>query len=400
MDKPIVIVGAGLAGTRAAEALRVHGFRGRVVLLGAERALPYQRPALSKEVLTDAQVSLPPLWLQPEAFYREQQLELRPAVTVTALWLAQKTVWLAGGEPLEFERLIIATGSAPRRLSVPGALLPGVRSLRTWEDALAVRAALQPGARVVVVGAGLLGLEVALAAKARGARVTVLERGAAVLSRCVGPQVGAALVPFLEQQGIAVRLGAQVNAVQGRAFADSVELATGEVLAADLVVAALGTEPTTGWLGHSGVVVNDGVVVDAFGRSSAPDVFAAGDVASAWSEQLGRHVRMESFAFAAAHGAAVGRNALAPVEVVEPRPAGSTVLFGRRLQFAGAIRGDERCQLNGDPVSGRFHAVLLRGPLVVGAVALGQPKEFAALRTLVGRTAPVQSESPGASLSP
>lgn len=397
MDKPIVIVGAGLAGTRAAEALRVHGFTGRVVLVGAERALPYQRPALSKEVLAGAQVPFATLWLQPEAFYTQHRLELRLGATATALWLKTKTVWLAGGEPLEFDRLIIASGSAPRRLTVPGALLPGVRTLRTWEDALAVRTGLQPGARVVVVGGGLLGAEVAAAARSRGARVTLVERGPALLSRSVGPTVGAALVPFLEAHGVDVRLEATVTAVQGRARADALELAGGEVLAADLVVVALGVEPSVGWLGHSGVELQDGVLVDRFGRSSARDVFAAGDVASAWSDAQGRHVRLESYGFASAHGWAVGRNVLEPLEPVDPRPSGGTVLFGQRLQFAGALRGDERCELVGQPARGRFTAVLSREGEIVGAVALGQPKLFAALRALIGR--PAGAQAPTASIS-
>lgn len=384
MPGQIVIVGAGLAATRAAEAIRGSGHAGKVLLLGAEHAWPYQRPALSKEVLTEAGTSFSSLMLQPEAFYREQQLEVRQGTRATRLGVDERIVLLTSGERVPWERLVIATGSTPRRLEVPGAGLPGVHTLRTWEDALSVRDGLRPGARVVVVGAGLLGLEVASAAAAKGAQVTVLERGDALLTRAVGRQAGAALLGFVETK-VEVRLRTQVASVVGERRVEGVALRSGEVLPADVVVAALGVSPTTGWLESSGLVLSDGVVVDEFGRASAEGVFAAGDVASAWSPDLGRHRRWESYGFAWQHGFTVGRNVLGAREASSPRPSGSTELFGRRLQFSGVLRGEETCQVLGEPASGRFIALLARQGILSAVVVLGQPRSFAAVRACVGQ---------------
>ena len=415
MADPIVIVGAGLAGARAAEAIREQGHAGPVLLLGAEPSWPYQRPALSKEVLTGPAPSLPELWLQPEAFYRDQRIEVRRGVAATALALAQRRLSLTTGEQLSWDRLIIATGSTPRMLEVPGAALPGVRTLRTWEDALAARELMKPGARVVVVGGGLLGLEVASAAITNGATVTLLERGRALLSRCVGSLVGASLVPFVQASGVKVRLHARVARVVGTHRAEAVVTEDGEVHDADLVVVALGVRPTTDWLEGSGLELGDGVKVDSFGRTSAPGVFAAGDVASVWSPALERYVRAESYAFAAEHGFAVGQNVLSEMKQARPvcpslsrtdrksapvssdrpdwslsRPlipthSGGTTLFGRRLQFSGDHRAEETCHVFGEPGTGSFVALLGREGRLTGRVALGQPQTFRALAPYVGQ---------------
>ncbi|MDP3154824.1 MAG: FAD-dependent oxidoreductase [Archangium sp.] len=386
MSGSIVIVGAGLAGSRAAEAIREYGHAGPVLMLGAEQAWPYQRPALSKEVLRDERVTLPSLWLQPERFYSEQRIEVRRGVIATALSLEKQHVALSSGEAVSWDRLIIATGSSPRRLAVPGAHLPGVRSVRTWEDAVALREDLRPGSRIVVIGGGLLGLEVASAAKERGAHATVLERGSALLSRSLGALAGAALTPFIEAMGVMVRLRTQVERVLGATRVEGVLSTFGEVHAADLVVVALGAEPAIGWLAGSGLTLGDGVVVDEFGRTSAPGVFAAGDVASPWSPSLGRRLRVESYGFAAQHGFSVGQNAVGAMEATFPNPSGSTELFGKRLQFSGEHQGDETCHLMGEPARGRFVALLGRGGLLVGRVTLGQPHTFGVLKACLGQT--------------
>ncbi|MDP1829765.1 MAG: FAD-dependent oxidoreductase [Archangium sp.] len=384
MSAAIVIAGAGLAGSRAAEAIRGYGHEGPVLMLGAEPWWPYQRPALSKEVLTEASTTLSSLWLQPEDFYGAQQVEVRRGSPVAALSLEDRVLLLSSGERVAWDRLVIATGSTPRRLDVPGAHLQGVRSLRTWEDARALRDGLGAGARVVVVGGGLLGLEVASAAVARGAEVTVLERGEALLTRVIGRLAGAALVPFVSGK-VTLRLGAEVARLRGERRVEGVVLASGEVLAADLVVAALGVSPNTAWLESSGLRLLDGVVVDEFGRASAEGIFAAGDVASAWNPALGRHLRLESYGFAAQHGFTVGRNVAGAREAVFPWPSGSTELFGKRLQFSGFQQGEETCHVLGEPASGRFTALLARHGLLAAVMVLGQPRHFASLRGQVGQ---------------
>lgn len=384
MSPQIVIVGAGLAGSRAAEAIREYGHDGPVLMLGAEPWGPYQRPPLSKDVLTREGTTLSSLWLQPEGFYRDHQVEVRRGATAVALNVADRFVLLSSQERVPWDRLVIATGSTPRRLEVPGADLPGVRSLRTWDDAQALREGLRAGTRVVVAGGGLLGLEVASAAAARGAEVTVLERGEALLTRAVGPLAGAALVPFVADK-VRLRLGAQLVRVLGEGGVEGVVLGSGEVLPADLVVVALGVSPATAWLDSSGLRLRDGVVVDELGRASVEGIFAAGDVASAWSPALGRHLRLESYSFAAQHGLTVGRNAAGAHEAIAPWHAGSTELFGRRLQFSGLPLGDETCHVLGEPVSGRFIALLARQGLLSAVVVLGQPRHFVALRGQVGQ---------------
>lgn len=385
MPDPIVIVGAGLAGARAAEAIREQGHEGLVLMLGTEPSWPYQRPALSKDVLTRAAPSLPELWLQPEAFYRDHRIEVRRGVTAASLALAQRRLTLTTREQLAWDRLIIATGATPRRLDVPGAALPGVRTLRTWDDALSVRDHLTPGARVVVVGGGLLGLEVASAAMVKGAAVTVLERGSALLSRCVGSLVGAALVPFVQANGVPVRLHARVARIVGTDRAEAVVTEAGEALDADLVVVALGVRPTTDWLEGSGLELGDGVQVDSFGRTSSPGVFAAGDVASVWSPSLERHLRAESYAFASEHGFAVGQNVLGGAKALVPTHSGGTTLLGRRLQFSGDLGEETICHFFGEPPTGNLVALLSRQGRLTGRVTLGQPQLFRALAPYVGQ---------------
>lgn len=363
MSDPIVIVGAGLAGSRAAEAIREQGHAGPVLMLGAEQAWPYQRPALSKEVLLDAEPSLAALWLQPEEFYREQGIEVRRGVTANSLSPDRRRLWLSTGEEVRWDRLIIATGSTPRALEVPGGALSGVRTLRTWDDAIKLREQVKPGARIVVVGGGLLGLEVASAAIAKGAEVTVLERGNGLLSRCVGSLVGSALVPFVQASGVEVRLLSQVDRVIGTGRAEAVVTRSEEVHEADLVVVALGVRPATDWLEGSGLAIGDGVKVDQFGRTSLPGIFAAGDVAAVWSPSLEQHVRGERFSFASEHGFAVGQNVLGATKAVNPWHSGGTELFGRRLQFSGDRREEETCHVIGDPSQGRFVALLARSGL-------------------------------------
>lgn len=385
MSDSIVIVGAGLAGSRAVEAIREQGYAGSVLMLGAEQAWPYQRPALSKEVLTDLEPALPNLWLQSEDFYREQRIEVRRGVAVTSLAPAHRRLSLATGEQVSWDRLIIATGSTPRALEVPGSTLPGVQTLRTWDDAISIRDKVKPGARVVVVGGGLLGLELASAAISKGAAVTLLERGTALLSRCVGELVGAALVPFVQAAGVNVRLHARVERIIGASRAEAVVTTNGETHEADLVIVALGVRPATQWLEGSGLELGDGVKVDSLGRTSAPDVFAAGDVASVWSPSLERHVRGESYAFASEHGFAVGQNVLGGTKALIPALAGGTTLFGHRLQFSGDHREVETCHVFGEPGASEFIALLVRKGRLTGRVALSQPQAFRVLASHVGQ---------------
>ncbi|MDA8251301.1 MAG: FAD-dependent oxidoreductase, partial [Rhodospirillales bacterium] len=268
-----VIVGAGQAGAHAAMAARTAGLEGRIVLVGEEAHAPYERPPLSKAALTD-EPPPEPGWFFPPARYAEQAIALLTGTAATAIDLAAGRVDLADGRRLPFDRLLLATGGRARRLGVPG----GERALtlRTLDDARALRGRLRPGARVACIGAGVIGLEVAASAHARGCAVTVIEAAPAALGRCTTPEMAAWIAGLHRDAGITLHFGASVAAIAP----DAVECAGGLRVPADVVVAGIGMTRNTELAAAAGLAVDNGILVDEVGHASAPGVFAAGDVAA------------------------------------------------------------------------------------------------------------------------
>ncbi|UOE45865.1 NAD(P)/FAD-dependent oxidoreductase [Agromyces larvae] len=303
----VVIAGGGLTAARAAESLRGAGFDGEVVVVAEERRLPYERPPLSKGYLqgADASSAVYPL---DAAWYRANDVEVRRGAPATALDPGAHTVEVAG-ETLPYDRLLIATGATPRRFDGPGAGLRGIHHLRRLPDSTRLRTALRSGdRRVALVGGGWIGLEVAAAARGYGNEVTVVMRDEVPLAAAIGPELGARFRALHEARGVRFAAGAAVAAVRGEAGrARAVVLGTGEELDADLVVFGIGAVPDTRLAASGGLELDDGVAADASFRTSAPDVYAAGDVANVWNARLGHRLRVEHWANADASGKLVGR---------------------------------------------------------------------------------------------
>ena len=397
----LVVVGASLAGLRAVEAVRAAGYGGRVTLVGAEPHLPYDRPPLSKAFLHPG---TEPRYLVPEDDLRDRLgVDLRLGAPATALDPPTRSVVIGadGADDVRYAALVIATGSAPRWLPACPAL-PGVETLRTLDDAHRIRRALLAGARVVVVGAGFIGSEVASSARALGNEVTVVEAAPAPLVRAAGPVVGAALGRLHLRHGTDLRLGVAVAAVHGGERVEAVELSDGSVVPADLVVVGIGSTPATGWLAGSGVELapDGGVVCDEYLATSVPGVHAAGDVAHWPNEAPGAgHTRLENWTGAAEQGAFAARNALAGLAggaVGERRPYATVPYvwsdwYDSRVQFVGHPAADEVRVVSGDLDERRFVALYRSGDRLSGAVTLNEPGKVMKYRRLIQRGADWQA---------
>jgi 3-phenylpropionate/trans-cinnamate dioxygenase ferredoxin reductase component len=305
-----VIVGASMAGAKAAETLREEGFGGSIVLLGEEQERPYERPPLSKGYLLgkDERSSI---YVHEESWYADNDVDLRLGVTATGLDVGARQVALAGGGTVSYDRLLLATGAAPRRLSVPGADLEGVLYLRRVGDSERLAEALHGGGRVVIVGAGWIGLEVAAAAREFGCDVTVVEPEPSALHRQLGPELGAMFTDLHREHGVVFRFGESVTELRGSGGKiASASTSAGVELGADLVVVGIGAVPVTRLAADAGLDVANGVIADAGLRTSAHEVFAAGDVANAFHPLYGKHVRVEHWANALNGGPAAARSML------------------------------------------------------------------------------------------
>ncbi|OXM47138.1 NAD(P)/FAD-dependent oxidoreductase [Amycolatopsis alba] len=386
----LVVVGASLAGLRAVEAARRDGYRGRIVLIGAEEHPPYDRLPLSKSFL-DAEG---PERVEPfhgEAALRDEfGVELLLGNPADGLDTVAREVSVAG-ETVAYEALVIATGATARRL--PGSDgIAGVHALRTAEDALAIRAALDSGARTVVIGAGFIGSEVAAAARKRGLSSTIVEALDVPLARSVGAEAGAVCASLHWEAGTELRLSAKVTGLESDGGAvTGVRLATGEVLPADLVVAGIGVTPATGWLAGSGIPLHEsdgGVVCDATLSTGVPGVYAAGDVAHAENPLFdGELMRLEHWTNAAEQGAAAARHALAPetARALAPVPYFWSDWYEHRIQFVGTPRADEVVAV---PASDGFTALYRRGDRIVGALTIDRPREIMKYRRHIAGRAP------------
>ncbi|HEV7171988.1 NAD(P)/FAD-dependent oxidoreductase [Pedococcus sp.] len=294
-DRTFVVVGGGLAGAKSVEALRELGFEGRVVLLGGEAHLPYERPPLSKDYLKTGE-NLQDAFVHDEQWYADHDIEVRTGTVVASVDRSGKAVVTEAGERVGYDRLLLATGSSPRRLTLPGADLDGVLTLRTIEDSQAIRAALQPGRRVVLVGGGWIGLEVAAAAREAGAEVTVLESLDLPLVRVLGPKVAQVFAELHRERGVDLRTGVTVEAIEGDGSPTGVRLGDGEVVPADTVIVGIGAAPVVTLAEQAGLEVDNGILADEAGRTSDPDIFAVGDVANVHHPFLGRRIRVEHWA--------------------------------------------------------------------------------------------------------
>ena len=364
-----VIVGASMAGAKAAETLREEGFGGRIVLLGEEQERPYERPPLSKGYLLgkDERSSI---YIHEQGWYAENGVDLRLGVTATSLDLGSREVRLADGGTVGYDRLLLATGAAPRRLSVPGADLDGVVYLRRVGDSERLAGALRGGGRVAVVGAGWIGLEVAAAAREFGCEVTVVEPEPGALHRHLGPELGAMFADLHREHGVTLRFGESVTELRGSGGVSSVATSAGAVLDVELVVVGIGAVPATRLAADAGLDVANGVIADAGLRTSAHEVFAAGDVANAFHPLYGKHVRVEHWANALNGGPAAARSMLGKGVSYDAVPYFFSDQYDLGMETAGLPEPGSYDQIvyRGDREAREFIAFWLSGGAVVAGM--------------------------------
>ena len=383
----IVIVGGGQAAGQAAASLRQKGCDDRILLLAEEPHIPYQRPPLSKEYLAGTQ-GLDRVHLRPASFYRTKNIEVRVGVRVERLDLSGKTATCANGETVRYRKLLLATGASPRRLTVPGGDLPGVYYLRTIGDVDAIRADLRPQQRLVVVGGGYIGLEVAAVAVSLGARVTVLEMEDRVLQRVASAEMSTFYTRLHAGKGVVVRTRSRASAFAGGARLGAVVCENGTRVAADLAVVGVGVSPNVELAAAAGLPCDDGIVVDEYARTDAPDVYAAGDCTNHPNAVLGRRLRLESVPNAMEQARVAAANLAAADGKARPYatvPWFWSDQYDLKLQMVGFAADGEQSVTRGDPTSGRFTTFHLRDSELVAADAVNSPREFMAARQLVGR---------------
>ena len=361
-----VIVGASLAGAKAAEELRAHGFGGQVLLIGAEPERPYERPPLTKDYLR-GESGRAKAYVHPDSFYRQQEIELVTGVTVTSIEPGASRVRLDDGRTLGYDRLLLATGAEPRRLQIPGADLDGIHYLRTLADCDLLRARLEVGGRVVVVGAGWIGSEFAASARQRGLQVTVIDPQALPGERIFGREIATFYRDVHRQHGIELLLSEGVAAFEGNGTVTRVRTAAGRRIECDFAVVGIGVVPRTGLASDAGLEVSNGIVAGDELQTTAPRVFAAGDVANAWHPFYHQRIRVEHWANALHQGPAAAQAMLGQPVSYDRIPYFYSDQYDVGMEYSGSAPAWDEVVFRGDRADGEFIAFWLRN----GRVAAG-----------------------------
>ncbi|TXS41776.1 NAD(P)/FAD-dependent oxidoreductase [Streptomyces sp. OR43] len=380
-----VIVGGGLAAAKAAEELREHGHHGPLLVIGNERERPYIRPPLSKGYLLGKE-GRDSLYVHPESWYRDNDVDLLLGTRVTSLNPHAAEVTLDDGRRVPYAGLLLATGSSPRRLSVPGAGLDGVLYLRRMEDSDRLKAAFTAGARIVVVGGGWIGLETAAAARTAGAEVTLLERGELPLSKVLGREAAEVFAGLHMDHGVDVRSHARVERITGTGGrVDGVRLADGSHLPADAVVVGVGITPDVRLAEEAGLDVRNGIVTDAHLRTSAAGVHAAGDVANAFHPRLGRHLRVEHWANALHQPRTAALSMLGREAVYDRLPYFYTDQYDLGMEYTGYTEpgGYDRVVFRGSREELRFVAFWMSGRRALAGMSVNVWDVIGTVRALI-----------------
>jgi 3-phenylpropionate/trans-cinnamate dioxygenase ferredoxin reductase component len=387
-DRTIVIVGASLAGAKAAETLRTAGFDGRVVLIGAEDERPYERPPLSKGYVR-GEVDRETVYVHPEGYYAEHDIELRLGRTAVSLNTAARELALDDGGRLRYDRLLLTVGAEPRRLPIPGGELDRMLYLRSVADCDALRDRLDRGGAVVVIGAGWIGAEVAASARQRGLEVTVIDPLTVPLERVLGTEVGAVYRDIHRDYGVQMLMGTGVEAFEGGTAVERVRTPDGRELECDFVVVGVGVQPRAALAAQAGLAVDNGILVDEHLEASAPGVFAAGDVANAYHPFYGERIRVEHWANALHQGPVAARAMLGEPDVYDRLPYFFSDQYEVGMEYAGFARNWERVVFRGDPATREFIAFWLTGDRVVAGMNVNVWDVTDAIQRLIRERIPV-----------
>jgi 3-phenylpropionate/trans-cinnamate dioxygenase ferredoxin reductase subunit len=375
MAETIVILGAGHGGCQLADSLRAGGFAGDILLVGDEPHAPYDRPPISKQLLTDDR-AVEPMFLRRPGFYDEHRVVTRLSSRATAIDRKARRVALSNGQFLDYDRLVIATGASARKLPLPGADRPGVFYLRSLDDALAIRAKLVPGARVAIIGGGYVGLEVAASAVKRGCKPLIVETENRLLARVLDEQVAAFFEREHRAAGVEIILGSAVRSFQHRRdHLSGITLADGREYDADLAIVAIGAMPNVSLAEQAGLLVENGIVVDEYCQTSDPNIYAIGDATNHPNPLLGKRLRLESVP------AAIGQaRAAASAICGKPQPYAEipwfwSDQFDLKLQIVGLSEPGDQLVMRGDPNERHFAAFHLRDSVIVSVSAVNAPRD-------------------------
>jgi 3-phenylpropionate/trans-cinnamate dioxygenase ferredoxin reductase component len=386
MISTVLVIGGGQAGAQAVDTLRREGFGGRLVLVGDEPHLPYQRPPLSKKYLA-GELAVDRLLFRHRAFYDEHRIELKLGVGVTRVDPAARRVVLADGEEAAYDRLLLCVGAKSRQLTCPGAELPGVHYLRGLADVAAIRERLKPGARVAIIGGGYIGLETAATARQLGCDVTVLEMADRVMNRVVAPCVSEYFAHEHRRQGVKIICNTRVIGLEGAGCVERVVCADGSTFEADLLIVGVGAAANTELAGAAGLECDNGIVVDQHCRTSDAAIYAAGDCTNHPSLRFGMRVRLESVDNAFEQSKTAALNILERPAVYDRVPWFWSDQFDNKLLIVGLSQGFDRQVLRGDPATRSFSVCYLKGGELLAVEAVNHSRDYMAARKLIAERA-------------
>jgi 3-phenylpropionate/trans-cinnamate dioxygenase ferredoxin reductase subunit len=383
MVSSIVIVGGGQAGAQAVDTLRREGFVGRLVLISDEDMLPYQRPPLSKKFLS-GEMAAERLLFRHRAFYDEHAVELKLGVRAAHIATAARRVALSNGEEIDYDRLLLCSGAVPRRMTCPGSDLPGLHYLRNVDDAAAIHEGLKPGARVIIVGGGYIGLEIAATARKMGCAVSVLEMADRVMNRVVASNVSEYFEHEHRTQGVKIICNTRVARFEGSDRIERVVCADGSVYPADLLIAGVGAIANTQLAADAGLKCDNGVVVDETCRTSDPAIFAAGDCTNFFSPRYQARVRLESVDNAFEQAKAAALNILERPTAYDRVPWFWSDQYDNKLLIVGLSYAHDQQLTRGDPATRSFSICYLKGGELLAVEAVNHSKDYMAARKLIG----------------
>jgi 3-phenylpropionate/trans-cinnamate dioxygenase ferredoxin reductase subunit len=391
MSATTIVVGAGQAGGELASCLRQLGYSGRIVLIGDEPHVPYQRPPLSKAYLS-GEMKLDSLFFKPREAYENKGIECSFGIGVEAIDRAERRVRLDDGSTLAYDKLALTTGGRPRHLSIPGVDKPNVHYVRTIADIDRLKAQIAAGRRLVIIGGGYIGLEAASIGIKKGLHVTVVEALPRVLARVTAPEISAFYQRTHRARGVDIRTGVGVHALEGGEQVNQVVLADGSVLPADLVIVGVGLIPNTELAEAAGLEVSNGIVVDRYTVTSDPDIVAAGDCTNHENVFLGRRVRLESVPNALEQARVAASAILGSPRAYDAVPWFWSDQFDLKLQMVGLSEGYDTLVIRGNMDASSFIAFYLNNGIVISADAVNRPAEFMAAKRMVAARMPVTPE--------